>query len=62
MSLERNLGEPVRLMEVRPAQFQFDSNIDKGVFQVSLAMAQRLAGDTAGVKVTAEQARKTLES
>jgi predicted Zn-dependent protease len=28
---------------------------------VSLAFAQRLAGDTAGAKLTAEQARKTLE-
>ena len=29
--------------------------------QISLAFTQRLAGDTAGAKVTAEQARNTLE-
>ena len=29
--------------------------------QVGLAFMQRLAGDTAGAKVTAEQARNTLE-
>src|SRR5215471_10148798 len=29
--------------------------------QVTLALIQRLAGDTAGAKVTAEQARNTLE-
>ena len=34
---------------------------DKSVDQVTLAFAQRLAGDTAGAKVTAAQAHNTLE-
>ena len=33
----------------------------KACYQVLLALTQRLAGDTAGAKLTAEQARKTLE-
>jgi tetratricopeptide (TPR) repeat protein len=60
--LERNLGEAVRLLQVRLAQFHFPSEIGKGLTQVSLAMVQRLAGDTAGAKAAAEQARNTLES
>ena len=36
-------------------------SIDKVHDQVALAFMQRLAGDTAGAKVTAEQARNTLE-
>jgi hypothetical protein len=59
--LERNLGEAVRLLQVRLAQFHFSSEIGKGLTQVSLAMVQRLAGDTAGAKAAAEQARNTLE-
>jgi serine/threonine-protein kinase len=49
------------LLQVRLAQFHFPSEIGKGLTQVSLAMVQRLAGDTAGAKATAEQARNTLE-
>ena len=37
------------------------SEIDKADHQLGLAFSQRLAGDTAGAKVTAEQARNTLE-
>ena len=33
----------------------------KGIDQVSLAFTQRFAGDTAGAKITAEQARNTFE-
>jgi TolB-like protein/Tfp pilus assembly protein PilF len=61
LRLERNLGEAVRLLQARQAQYHFDSEIDKGINQVSLAFAQRLGGDTGGAKVTAEQARNTLE-
>jgi serine/threonine-protein kinase len=41
---------------------QFASGIDKGSKQVGLALAQRVAGDTAHAKADAEQARNTLES
>ena len=43
------------------AQFHFGSEFEKNRVQVWLADAQRLAGDTAGAKVSAEQARNTLE-
>jgi serine/threonine protein kinase/Tfp pilus assembly protein PilF len=59
--LERNYGEAVRLLQARLAQFRFDSEYFKSVDQITLAIIQRLAGDTTGAKVTAEQARNTLE-
>jgi serine/threonine protein kinase/tetratricopeptide (TPR) repeat protein len=61
LRLDRNYGEAVRLLQARQAQFHFDSQDDKGSDQVALAFMQRLAGDTAGAKGTAEQARNTLE-
>jgi TolB-like protein/Tfp pilus assembly protein PilF len=61
LRLERSLGEAIRLLQARQAQLHFTSDIDKGSNQVSLALAQRLAGDTVGAKATAEQARNTLE-
>ena len=61
LRLERNHVEAVRLLQARLAQSQFTSEIYKGITQVHLAFAQRLAGDFAGGKVTAEQARNTLE-
>ena len=54
-------GEAVRLLQARLAQFHYDSQFVKGSDQVALAFTQRLAGDTAGAKVTAEQARNTFE-
>src|SRR5262245_11351902 len=61
LRLERNYGEAVRLEQARQAQFHFVSEFAKACYQVSLAYTQRLAGDTADAKLTAEQARKTLE-
>ena len=61
LRLERNYGELIRLLQTRLAQFHFDSEIDRATDQVVLALTQHLAGDTAGAKVTAEQARNTLE-
>ena len=61
LRLERNYGEAIRLLQARLAQFHFDSEYSKATAQVGLAFIQRLAGDTAGAKVTAEQARNTLE-
>jgi TolB-like protein/Tfp pilus assembly protein PilF len=61
LRLERNYEEAIRLLRLRQAQFHFDSERVKGREQVVLAFTQRLAGDTAGAKVTAEQARNTLE-
>ncbi len=61
LRLERNHAEAVRLLQARLAQFHFTSEFIKGATQVYLAIAQRLAGDAVGAKVTAEQARNTLE-
>jgi serine/threonine protein kinase/Tfp pilus assembly protein PilF len=61
LRLERNHGEAVRLLQTRLAQFRFASEGEKGTEQVILAFAQHLRGDSAGAKVTAEQARNTLE-
>ena len=61
LRLERNYGEAVRLLQARLAEFHFDSQEDKASDEVWLALMQRFAGDTAGAKATAEQARNTLE-
>ena len=61
LRLERNYGEAVRLLQARLAQFNFESQYSKAHCQIALAIAQSFAGDTAGTKVTAEQARNTLE-
>jgi predicted Zn-dependent protease len=61
LRLERNHSEAVRLLQARQAQFQFASQIDKATNDVILAFAQRLAGDPAAAKSTAEQARDTLK-
>jgi TolB-like protein/Tfp pilus assembly protein PilF len=61
LRLERNLREAIRLLQSRQTHFHFASEFDKGVNQAWLAWTQRLNGDTAGAKVTAEQARNTLE-
>jgi len=60
LRLERNFGEAVRLLQARETQFHFTSEIEKAVEQLFLAGTQRLAGDTASAKATAEQARDTL--
>src|SRR5262245_16831285 len=60
LRLERNHSEAVQLLQARQTQFHFDSESRKAVNQSVLAWARRLAGDTTGAKVTAEQARNTL--
>jgi TolB-like protein/class 3 adenylate cyclase/Flp pilus assembly protein TadD len=63
LRLERNYGEAVRLLQGRLAQFHYDSDFNRtrADDQVALALMQRLAGDTADARVTAEKARNTLE-
>src|SRR4051794_35009936 len=61
LRLERNYGELIRLLQTRVAQFHFDLETDRASDQVWLALTQRLAGDTASAKVSAEQARNTFE-
>ncbi len=61
LRLERNYGEAVRLLQARLAQFHFSNELEKSWEQLDLAFMQRLAGDLAGAKLTAEQARNTLE-
>ncbi len=61
LTLERHYDEAVRLLQARVAQFHFGSEMEKGIFQATLAFTQHVAGDSAGAKITAEQARNTLE-
>jgi len=61
LRLERNYDEAVRLLRARLAQFHFPSQLFRGVNQVWLVFMQRLAGDTAGANVIAEQARNAFE-
>jgi RNA polymerase sigma factor (sigma-70 family) len=61
LQLERNYSDAIRLYEARLAQHDFKSEVLKGFNQVKLAIAHRLAGDTARAKATAEQGRNTLE-
>ena len=58
---ERNYREAVQLLETRFDQFQFGSELELGIFQEFLASSRLLAGDTAGAKASAEQARDILE-
>src|SRR5262249_4374509 len=51
----------VQLLQARQAQFHFDNPFDKALDQLMLAFTQWLSGDTAGAKVTAEQARGAFE-
>ena len=59
--LERNYGECVRLLQAREAEFASKSQYEKALNPVWLAFMQRVAGNTAGAKITAEHARNTLE-
>ena len=61
LQFERNYGEAIRLLQARLAQYHYDSQFYAASDEVNLAFMQRLAGDSAGAKVTAEQARNTLE-
>jgi TolB-like protein/Flp pilus assembly protein TadD len=61
LQFERNYVEAIRLLQARLAQFHHDSQFHAACDEVNLAFMQRLAGDSAGAKVTAEQARNTLE-
>jgi serine/threonine protein kinase/Tfp pilus assembly protein PilF len=69
LRLERNPAEAIRLLQARLAQVPsaFEMEIGtfppdaavKSLYLFHLAFAQRLVGDMAGAKVTAEQARNT---
>src|SRR5437763_1793531 len=58
LRLERNHAEAIRLLQARRAQVPSACDAFE---MLHLAFAQRFDGDTAGAKVTAEQARNTLE-
>jgi serine/threonine-protein kinase len=61
LRLERNHAEAIRLLQARRAQVPSACGGFDGFEMLHLAFAQRLVGDTAGAKVSAEQARNTLE-
>jgi TolB-like protein/Flp pilus assembly protein TadD len=60
LKLERNQSEAVQFVQLRQAQLRFASPMDKGFKQGGIALIQRVAGDTAQAKASAEQARSTL--
>src|SRR6266478_4443262 len=62
LRLERNPTEAIRLVQARQARLHVASGIEKGTKQVGLALVQRVAGNTAQEKASAEQARNTLEA
>jgi TolB-like protein len=59
LRLERNYGEAIRLLQARLAQFHDD--FQAASYRVWLAFMQRLAGDTTGAKIAAEEARNIFE-
>jgi tetratricopeptide (TPR) repeat protein len=61
LKLERNFTESNQLLQAQQAKLQSTAGIDKGVKQVGIALLQRLTGDTARAKATAEQALNTLQ-
>jgi len=61
LTLERNYGEAIRLLQARQTQFHFASDIEKSTNQVILAVVQRLAGDDTSAVATAGQALNTLD-
>jgi eukaryotic-like serine/threonine-protein kinase len=61
LRLERNETEADRFLQTRQARLPFAFGIDKGIKQVGLAWVQRVSGDIAQSKVSAEQARNTLQ-
>jgi TolB-like protein/Tfp pilus assembly protein PilF len=61
LRLERHYSEAIALLQNRLAQLHANSSSEMDV-RVQLALTQRLAGDAAGAKATAEQVRNTLEA
>jgi tetratricopeptide (TPR) repeat protein len=61
LRLERKHGEAIRLLRARLGQFHYPSQDEKIYDQVVLALTQQLAGATTSAKLTAEQARNTLQ-
>jgi TolB-like protein/predicted Zn-dependent protease len=61
LRLERNHTEAIQFVQAGQARLRFTAGIEKGSKQVGLALADRVAGDTAQAKDSAEQARNTLE-
>ena len=62
LTLERNYAEAIRLLQTRLAQFHYVGSEDNETDnQLQLAMTQRLAGDMAGARVSAQQALNVYE-
>jgi hypothetical protein len=64
LRLERNYGEAIHLLQTKLAHFPYVGNCGdycESFDQVALALIQHLAGDSAGAKVTAEQASDSFE-
>jgi serine/threonine-protein kinase len=62
LRLERNYAQAIRLLQARRAQFHFKSQSEKALFPIWLAFMQRVAGDLAGAKATAEEMLENLDA
>ena len=62
LRLERNYAEVIRLLQARQARPPSASETIEAITQVELALHQRVASDTAGAKVAAEQATRWKSS
>jgi serine/threonine-protein kinase len=62
LRLERQHDEAIRLLEIRLAEFQEVSGLERDFDQLSLAFAHRFAGDVTAAKTTAEEAQRRLET
>jgi tetratricopeptide (TPR) repeat protein len=61
LRLERNQAEAIRFVQLRQARLHLAFGIEKGMKQEGVALIQRVLGDIASAKASAEQARNTLE-
>jgi TolB-like protein/Tfp pilus assembly protein PilF len=61
LQYERNYGDLIRMLQTALAEFHYDVEIEKAFVQMGLARTQRIAGDMAGAKLSAETALNTFE-
>jgi serine/threonine protein kinase/Tfp pilus assembly protein PilF len=62
LRLERNYAQAIRLLQARQARFHSKSQYEKALYPIWLAFMQRVAGDLAGAKATAEEMRENLDA
>jgi TolB-like protein/Flp pilus assembly protein TadD len=61
LTFERRFDEAIRLQQARLNQVRVGFELETAFDKLRLAFTQRLAGDSAGAKITAEQARNAFQ-